>query len=162
MLTSNDILCWLSYWVASVLPLILCLWEALLHLVGSHTAGNGSTEKCGCCPQRLQMMLLQIQPYDIVIRYKPCNEMTLADSMSQQPCSNAERLEFDVKISHVQLSTQKLDELRRETKNDNNLHSLLKVIADGWPDRQQDLHPQLSPLFYGHIAKSYWQMTALY
>ena len=43
--------------------------------------------------------------------------------------------------------TQKLDELRRETKNDNNLQSLLKVIADGWPDRQQDLHPQLSPLW---------------
>ena len=41
-------------------------------------------------PQRLQRMLLRIQPYDIVIRYKPGKEMTLADSMSRQPCSNAE------------------------------------------------------------------------
>ena len=94
-------------------------------------------------PQRLQRMLLRIQPYDIVIRYKPGKEMTLADSMSRQPCINAESLEFDVQISHVQFSTQKLDELRRETRNDNELLSLLKVIADGWPDRQRDLHPQL-------------------
>ena len=33
-------------------------------------------------PQRLQRMLLRIQPYDIVIRYKPGKEMTLVDSMS--------------------------------------------------------------------------------
>ena len=69
--------------------------------------------------------------------------MTLADSMSRQPCSNADSLEFDVQISHVQFSIQKLDELRRETRNDNELLSLLKVIAYVWPDRQRDLHPQL-------------------
>ena len=61
------------------------------------------------CPQRLQRMVLCIQPYDIVIRYKPGNEMMLADSVSRQPCSNAESLEVDVKISHVPFSTQKLD-----------------------------------------------------
>ena len=69
--------------------------------------------------------------------------MTLADSISRQPCSNAESLEFDVQISYVQFSTQKLDELRRETRNDNELLILLKVIADGWPERRRDLHPQL-------------------
>ena len=78
---------------------------------------HDSFEESGCCPlpHRLQMMLIRIQPYDSVIRY----------------------------ISHVQFSIQKLDELPRETKNDNKLQSLLKVIADGWPDRQRDLHPQL-------------------
>ena len=33
-------------------------------------------------PQQLQRMLLRIQPYDIVIKYKPDNEVMLADSMS--------------------------------------------------------------------------------
>ena len=78
-----------------------------------------------------------------VIKYKPGKEVTLADSMSRQPCSNSESLEFDVQISHVQFSTRKLDELRQETRNDDKLQSLLKVIADGWPDRQRDVHPQL-------------------
>ena len=94
-------------------------------------------------PERLQRMLHRIQPHDIVIRYKPGNEMTLADSMSRQTCSNAESLDIDIQISHVQFSTQKLDELRRDTRDDKELLSLLKVIADGWPDRQRDLHPQL-------------------
>ena len=84
-----------------------------------------------------------LQQYDIVVRYKPGKAVTLADSMSRQPCSNAESLEFDVQISHVQFSTQKLNELRRETRDDNELLGLLKVIADDWPNRQRDLHPQL-------------------
>ena len=83
-------------------------------------------------------MPLRIQPYDIVIRYKPGKEVTLADTMSRQPCSNADSLESDVEISHVQFSTQK-----RETRNANKLQSILKVIVNGWPDRQRDLHTQL-------------------
>ena len=73
--------------------------------------------------------------------------MTLADSMSRQPCSNAESLGFNVQISHVKFSTQKLDELRRETGNDDKQQSLLKVIADGWPDGHRDLHTQLRPFW---------------
>ena len=69
--------------------------------------------------------------------------MTLADSMSREPCSNSESLEFDVQISHVQFSTRKLDELRPETRNGDKLQSLLEVIADGWPDRLRDVHPKL-------------------
>ena len=63
--------------------------------------------------QRLQRMLLRIQPDGIVMKYKPGKAITLVDSMSRQPCSNSESLEFDVQISHVQFSTQRLDELRR-------------------------------------------------
>ena len=91
--------------------------------------------------QFLQRMLLRIQPYDIVIKNKSSKDMTLADSMSRQPCSNAESLECDVQISHVHFSTQKLDELRRETRNGNKLQSLLELIDDGLLDRQRDLHP---------------------
>ena len=90
---------------------------------------------------------------------KPGKEMTLADSMSRQPFSNAESLEIDVHISHVQFSTRKLDELRRETRNDNELLGLLNMIAGGWPGRQRDLHPQCEPS--GTFAMSLWRMTAL-
>ena len=46
-------------------------------------------------------------------------------------------------------SRLKPDELQRETRNDNELLSLLKVSDDGWPDRQRDLHPQL---------RAYWSI----
>ena len=68
--------------------------------------------------------------------------MGLADTLSRQPCPDNKAIELDVQISHVQFSTQKLDDLRRETKNDSELQNLLKVIADDWPDRQRDLLPQ--------------------
>ena len=96
-------------------------------------------------PQRLQRMLLRIQSYDVHIRYRPGKEMALADPLSHQPCLDNKTIELDVQISHVQFSTRKLDDLCRETRNDSEVQSLLKVIVDGWADRQRDLHPQLRP-----------------
>ena len=69
-------------------------------------------------PQRLQRMLLRIQPYDVQVRYRAGEEMALADTLSRQTCPDNKTIELDVQISHVQFSTRKLDELRRETRND--------------------------------------------
>ena len=44
-------------------------------------------------PQRLQRMLLRLQPYDFELRYKPGKEMALADTMSRQPCRDKEQIE---------------------------------------------------------------------
>ena len=94
-------------------------------------------------PQRLQRMLLRTQPYEVQIRYRHGKEMALADTLSRQPCPDNKSIELDVQISHVQFSTRNLDDVRRETRNDSELQNLLKVIVDGWPNRQRDLHSQL-------------------
>ena len=39
----------------------------------------------GQCPPRLQRMLLQLQRYDVTIRYRPGKEMLLADALSRCP-----------------------------------------------------------------------------
>ena len=75
------------------------------------------------------------------------HETALAETLSRQPCPGNKTIELDVQISHVQFSTRKLDELRRETRNDSEIQKLLKVIVDGWPDRQRDVHPQLRPFW---------------
>ena len=95
--------------------------------------------------QRLKRMLLRIQPYDVQIHYRPGKEMVLVDTLSRQPCPDNKTIEIYVHIIHVQFSTRKLDDLRRETRNGSELQNMLKVIFDGWPDRQLDLHPQLRP-----------------
>ena len=59
-------------------------------------------------PQRLQRLLLRIQPYDVQIRYRPGKEMALADTLSRQPCSDNNTIELDVQISNVQFSTRTL------------------------------------------------------
>ena len=68
-------------------------------------------------PQRLLRMLLRIQPHDVQIRYRHGKEMALADTLSRQPCPDNKIIELDVQISHVQFSTRKLDNLRRETRH---------------------------------------------
>ena len=87
-------------------------------------------------PQRLQRMLLRIQPYNIQLRCRPGKELALADTMSRQPCADGEKIELDVQITFVQFSTHKLQTLRLETRADAGLQSLITVITNGWPERQ--------------------------
>ena len=63
--------------------------------------------------------------------------------VSRQHSLDNKTIELDVQVSHVPFSTRMLDDLRRETRNDNELH----VIVRRWPDRQRDLNPQLLPLW---------------
>ena len=110
-------------------------------------------------PQRLQRMLLRIQPYDVQIRYRPGNEMALADTLSRQPWPDNTTIELDVQISHVQFSTRMLDDLRRETMNDSELQNLLNVIVDGWLIVSATYTHNYD--HSGPIEMSLWKMTAL-
>ena len=96
-------------------------------------------------PHRLQRMLLRIQPYDIGIKYKPGKEVAVADLLSRQPSSNNESIDFDVQISHVQLSTRRLQQLRDETNSDDELTSLKSIITSGWPETRRQLATALRP-----------------
>ena len=96
-------------------------------------------------PQRLQRMLLRIQPYDIVIKYRPGKDVAVADLLSRQPSSNKESLKFDMQINHVQFSPHRLQQLRDETDNDDEMLSLKSIIMSGWPETRRQLATQLRP-----------------
>ena len=90
-------------------------------------------------PQRLQRMLLRIQPYAITIRYRPGKEMAMADALSRQPCDNKEQIQLDVQLHFVQFSTQRLEILRDETRQDAELMELQTIIHDGWPEKRKEV-----------------------
>ena len=96
-------------------------------------------------PQRLQRMLLRLQPYYFELRYKPGKEIALADTISRQPCTDKEQIELDVRITFVQFSMKILQELREETVADDELCALKTIITDGWPGRQSSLPATLRP-----------------
>ena len=81
-------------------------------------------------------MLLRIKQYDIQLRYRPGMDLALADPLSSQPCEDEKTTELEVKTTFVQFSTQKLQTLRLETRADADLHSLITVITNGWPECQ--------------------------
>ena len=53
-------------------------------------------------PVRLRRMLLQLQPYDIVIRYRPGPDVNVADALSRLPSEDAACLpDMDVQIHDI-------------------------------------------------------------
>ena len=53
-------------------------------------------------PARLQRMLLRLQPYDIVIRYRPGPDVSVADALSRLPSEVAACLpDMDVQIHDI-------------------------------------------------------------
>jgi hypothetical protein len=96
-------------------------------------------------PQRLQRMLLRIQPYDLTITYRPGKEVLVADALSRSPGRDKTEINFEVKIHLVQFSTQKLETLRDDTRNDPELRELMHTINTCWPAMQRLLPFPLRP-----------------
>ena len=96
-------------------------------------------------PPRLQRMLLRLQTYDVKIRYLPGKEMMLADSLSRSPSKDSTAIDLDLQIHHVQFTPQRLDQIRRETKQDAELKQLMETIVVGWPEKRRDVPRQIQP-----------------
>jgi hypothetical protein len=98
-------------------------------------------------PPRLQRMLLRLQRYDFIAKYKPGKEMVLADTLSRAYVPNSEPdesyMEDEVEyhthsvLHRIPVSTDKLEKIREETSKDPTMMVLLTVIRRGWPQSRQ-------------------------
>lgn len=103
------------------------------------------------CPARLQRMLLQLQKWDIDLRYKPGKELILADALSRTYMKNSENFEWGKEIesqvclitSQINVTESKLKEFKEETDKDEELMELKKVIKNGWPKNNKKLHENI-------------------
>ncbi|XP_024890884.1 uncharacterized protein K02A2.6-like [Temnothorax curvispinosus] len=99
------------------------------------------------CPARLQRMRLQLQKYDIDLRYRPGKELILADALSRAYVKehNAAEWEEDIDAQvclitcQINATPQKMKELVVETNKDEELIELKKVILSGWPKNEKKL-----------------------
>ena len=64
-------------------------------------------------PQRLQRMFLRVQPYDVVLRYKPGKQMMLADAMLRQPSSESTQIDLDIKCHSYSFQRRNYSRLER-------------------------------------------------
>ena len=95
-------------------------------------------------PQRIQRMMLRVQQYDLIVKYRPGNQLHIADTLSRasQLESTSQAEEFEVHLL-VQISKEKADEFKRETDSDPVLSKLKKVILTGWPENRSEVEPEL-------------------
>ena len=102
-------------------------------------------------PKRLQGMLLTLQKYSYEIKHSPGKTMVLADTLSRAfpPNTSQESMHFEEinMVSFLPIRDERLEEIKNETENDENLQALKKVIITGWPEERKDLPEQLVPFF---------------
>ena len=109
-------------------------------------------------PKRLQRMLLHMQRYDFIIRYKRGSEMYLADALSraypdlpvpQSPlqsefCHTMEMLDL---AEHLPISPKRLKQIQEATGMDRALQALKEYIISGWPSQKSKVQPEACPYF---------------
>lgn len=118
-------------------------------------------------PKRLQNMILSLQRYNIMIKYRQGKSMYLADTLSRAPESiqNNEKqmdiykvtsenieeydeistieqlktgIEYDC-IYTVDFADKSIQKIAEETRNDDQLQLLKKQIRDGWPQTRKEV-----------------------
>ena len=110
----------------------------------------------GQVPMRLQKMLLKLQPYDFKLVPKSGKEVPVADCLSRLPLKDCyyHGMVDDIQHFHVcatemtsvgAFSGPKLKQLTDQTKIDEDLQNLSKLIIEGWPKERQLLNNDMKP-----------------
>ena len=91
---------------------------------------------------RLQRMLLRLQKYSVIVKWKPGREMHIADALSRAYLTHDdtdEELSHDMEVmvhslmKNLPVSSSKLQELQQNTIQDPSLIELLRLVKHGWP-----------------------------
>ena len=79
-------------------------------------------------------MMMQLQPYDFKLKYRPGKEMTLPDALSRYHPQPGPEIALDIAIHHVHLTTQWKTAFQETIAADPELQALAQTIIDGWPE----------------------------
>ena len=99
-------------------------------------------------PKRLQRMLLELQRYNITIKYRPGKEMQLADAMSRCPArTQFSPVKLDLRVDYVAFKRTWIETIKEATEVDPILSTVYQVVLRGWPSSRRHVP---------RIAKRYW------
>ena len=99
-------------------------------------------------PKRLTRMLLELQRYNITIKYRPGKEMQLADAMSRCPArTQFSPVKLDLRVDHVAFKKTWIEQCKQATEVDPILSTVYQVVLRGWPSSRRHVP---------RIAKRYW------
>ena len=85
-------------------------------------------------PVRLQRMLLRLQDYDFTIKYRPGEEMVIADTLLRYSPEDTPEILLDIFVNHVYIDAEKKRDYQLAIKDDPLLSALADTIITGWPD----------------------------
>ncbi|KAB0790057.1 hypothetical protein PPYR_15620 [Photinus pyralis] len=98
--------------------------------------------------------MFKIQCYDLNVMYKPGKEMYISDTLSRSPLSDSiVDLQEDITLhinmlkSCLEVSPETLESFRKETQNDKELQTIVKLCQTGWPLAKSNLPPETKPYY---------------
>ena len=103
---------------------------------------------CKASP-RLQRMMMNLQKYQLDVKYVPGKEMYVADTLSRAYLSHTkddislnEEMEVMVHtlVESFPATPAKIDELKKATAEDDELQVLKNVVKQGWPVHKYQVH----------------------
>ena len=98
-------------------------------------------------PPHLQRMLLQLQKYDMKIKYKSGSEMLLADTLSRCPARYSQEIKLDLHVDYIAFTLAWIETLRETTCKDPVLSTVYQLVQHGWPKERRKVP---------NVAKYYW------
>ena len=69
-------------------------------------------------PPRLQRMLLELQRYDVTIKYRPGQQMQLADALSRCPARASPEIKLDMRVDYIAFTKPWIEKLKNSTQRD--------------------------------------------
>ena len=139
-----------------------CIYAKHTTLESDHKPLEDITRKpMADVPKQLQQMLMRLQRYDIQVTYKKGSEMYLADALSgaylkctvtakdwqREHCLQVEEVNM---VEDVPIDNPLLEEIRRATKEDQDLQCISEMIRTGWPSRTIDVPVAARPFHQCH------------
>ena len=117
-------------------------------------------------PRRLQRMMMELQRYDLTVKYLKGENMYLADTLSraflpiiesdydndERVCAFTSQKDFEnvhVDGTEIAISDQRLSQIAQHTRNDTLMVRLKTIIQDGWPINRSEV--PLDLMVYYHI-----------
>ena len=101
-------------------------------------------------PPCLQRILLQLQRYDLTIRYKPGRDMLLTDALSRCPSRLSEDIKLDMRVDYIAFNKAWINKLKEATWEDPITSTFYQLTQQGWPHQKRH-----TP----RMARAYWELS---
>ena len=93
---------------------------------------------------------MQLLRYDLEVRYKAGSEMHIPDALSRATLNDDPPPRYDETdvmsvIAQLPITDNRLAEVREETTNDPVLQEVVKTIAQGWPEKREQVPRIIRP-----------------
>ena len=92
-------------------------------------------------PPHLQRMLLELQRYDVTIKYRPGKEMQLADALSCCPARTIQEIKLDMRVDYIAFTKQWIEKLKDSTQRG----------TQGWLHQRRHI-PRLARRYWDELS----------